>query len=192
MRIICKAKPSPMLVYSNFNTYEWLDYHLARDFSGGSSQTSRPAISEFYSVTNNLNLSKDNRRTAYIESGKHSFSNVSGKGKLCSAAGLTGAEKRACKKNIKTTCGHKPLFGSAKKQKWAQCAQGAVVTPEQSAKETADSLIPSSNERDVTGLSTGAKVMIAVGAIGFVTLVGFAIANKNKAKQNMILQTVRK
>jgi hypothetical protein len=157
-------RPASNLLYNNFNTYEWLDYEYSNGFNGssGGGKLERPTLNEFFSV--------------------------SGKGKLCKGAGLTGAEKRACKKNIKNTCRHKPLFGSAKKLKWSQCANGAVVTPEQSAKETADSLIPST-EKDAGGISTGAKVMIGVGVLGFLALVGFAVANKKKAQPAMMQQT---
>jgi hypothetical protein len=152
-------KPTP--IFNNFNTYEWLDYEYSNGFSGLHTSSNR-AGSEFFPVA--------------------------GKGKLCKGAGLTGVEKRACKKNIKNTCGRKPMFGSAKKLKWSQCANGAVVTPEQSAKETADSLIPSS-EKDAGGMSTGAKVMIGVGVVGFLALVGFAVANKKKAQPAMVQKT---
>ena len=106
------------------------------------------------------------------------FLAAAGKGKLCKAAGLTGAEKRACKKNVKNICGRKPLFGRAKKEGWLKCAEGAVVTPEQAAKEAAEALVPPSEERK--GLGTGAIVMISVAALGFIALVGFALAGKRR------------
>ena len=108
------------------------------------------------------------------------FLAVAGKGKLCKAAGLTGVEKRACKKNIKNTCGRKPLFGRAKKEEWLKCAEGAVVTPEEAAKEAAEQLVPPSAERGA-GLGTGATIMIGVAVVGFIALVGFALAGKRRS-----------
>lgn len=193
-------KPAP--IYNNFNTYEWLDYHLATDFNGynqgGNTGIAKSSLSEFYAGsgalktnygTNNLNRSKYNHpiHDTVVDSSKHNFSNVAGKGKLCKGAGLSGAEKRACKKNIKATCGRKPMFGRAKKDKWATCAGANVVTPEQSAQETADKLVPT---REDEGLSTGAKVAIAFGAVGFLALVGFAVHNNRKAKLAMAKQSV--
>ncbi len=148
----------PISAFNNFNTYEWLDYHLSKDFSGadGIGNMQSPSPSQFFSVA--------------------------GKGKLCKSIGLTGAEKTACKKNIATSCGKKGLFPSkAKKLKWENCASNIAtgLSPEQVAKDTADSVVPTT--ADSAGLSTGEKVMIAVGVIGFVSLVGFAIANRKKS-----------
>jgi hypothetical protein len=166
-------RPASNLLFNNFNTYEWLDYQLSSGFSG------RLKEKKYY--VSNLNLSKSN-----INASGDDFDNVAGKGKLCKGAGLSGAEKRACKKNIKTSCGRKPMFGRAKKEKWATCASANIVTPEQSAQETADKLVPTKEEG---GLSTGAKVMIAVGTIGFLAFVGFAVASKKKAQPAMMKQS---
>lgn len=105
------------------------------------------------------------------------FFAAAGKGKQCKAAGLTGAEKRACKKNIKTTCGHKPLFGKAKKASWLTCSSGAIVTPEQAAQDAAEKLVPTSEDK---GLSTGAKVMLAVAIVGTLALITVAIIRSKK------------
>lgn len=192
-------KPSSLLIYNNFNTFEWLDYNLAHQFNGGAGgeNLNRPAVSEFFSASN-LNLSKSNINRGTVNSSKSNtgdFSNIAGKKKLCKSAGLSGAEKKACMKNIRDTCGKKPsgflgIKGRRKKEKqavWSKCANDAVVTPEESAQATADALIPT---REDSGLGTGAKIMIAVGAVGFIALVGFAIANKRKAQPAMMQQPV--
>jgi len=105
------------------------------------------------------------------------FFAVAGRGKLCKGAGLTGAEKRACKKIIKSKCKGKPLFGRAKKEAWAKCAEEAVVTPEESAQEAAERLVPDIED---TGMSMGAKIMIVVAGIGTIALIGFSIARSRR------------
>jgi len=163
-------RPASNLLFNNFNTYEWLDYQYSSQFNGGKDAKGldRPALTD-------------------------EFDNVAGKKKLCKSAGLSGAEKKACMKNIRDTCGKKPsgflgIKGRRKKEKqavWSKCANDAVVTPEESAQETADKLIPT---REEAGLGTGAKVMIGVGVLGFLVLVGFAVANKRKAQPAMMAQ----
>lgn len=114
------------------------------------------------------------------------FENVAGKGKLCRQAGLTGAEKKACKQNIKNKCGKKPrgffgIKGSRKRElqeKWSKCAQEMVVTPEEAAQDVAEKIVP----EGIEGLSTGAKVMLGVAVVGTLTLIGFAVAAKMKKK----------
>ena len=114
------------------------------------------------------------------------FENVAGKGKLCRQAGLTGAEKKACKQNIKTQCGKKPrgflgLKGARKRelqQKWEECARGMIVTPEQAAEDIAERIVP----EGVESLGMGAKVMLGVGIAGTIILIGFAVASKMKKK----------
>ena len=115
------------------------------------------------------------------------FNNIAGKGKLCKSAGLSGADKKSCKQNIKATCGRKPLFGRAKKDAWSKCASSAVVSPEQQAHEMAEKLVPTT--RDGNGIGTGAIVMIAVAVVGTLALVGFAIVNRKKAQPQQMMAT---
>jgi len=138
----------------------------------------RPIIQdEFFAVTSGI------RPTSFKSGSTDNFSgdfnSVQGKGKLCKAGGLTGADKKACAKNIKAKCGKKPMFGKAKKEAWSQCASALVVTPEDAAAATAEKLIPTS-DTDVEGMSTGAKVLISVAVIGTLALVGFAIMKSRK------------
>lgn len=110
------------------------------------------------------------------------FSAMAGKGKLCKMSGLSGADKKSCKKNIKATCGRKPLFGRAKKDAWSKCASSAVVSPEQQAQEMAEKLVPTTKQ---SGMGTGAIVMIGVAVVGTLALVGFAIVNRKKVQPVM-------
>jgi len=115
------------------------------------------------------------------------FSEVAGKGKLCKAAGLTGAEKKACTQNIKSKCGKKPFCVGlvsrnckAKKAKWETCASSQVVSPEQAAQDAAEKLVPDTAD---SGMGIGVKLMIGAAALGTIALIGFAISNRMKAKQ---------
>jgi hypothetical protein len=119
------------------------------------------------------------------------YNEAAGKKKLCKAAGLTGAEKKACKKKIVSDCGHKGLFPSrVKKEKWLACANAIAISTEQSAKEAADELMSPSGEREI-GLSTGAKFMIGATIIGAIALIGFTIVGKKSQQQMVALKSVK-
>jgi hypothetical protein len=82
------------------------------------------------------------------------------KGKFCKSQGLTGAEKRACKKQIKMTCGNRPVFGRAKKEAWDRCVASATVTPQQAQQEEQ---MPSAPEQ--RKMSAGMQAVIGVSAV---------------------------
>lgn len=117
------------------------------------------------------------------------FNNVAGKGKLCKAAGLTGADKSACKSSIIKKCGHQPfcppIFGSSKCFKkrldWEDCAKAVPVSAEQAVQTEAEKLIPNTPEN--TDMSTGAKLMIGAAVIGALALVGFGVSNRIRANK---------
>lgn len=103
---------------------------------------------------------------------------VAGARKRCSAAGLTGSERRACRKNIISKCGRKPL-NRIKKQAWGKCAEGIEIEDKdiEKAEQEIERL---EREIEKTGLSIGAKFVIGTGIVLIVGVITFMALRRPK------------
>ena len=98
------------------------------------------------------------------------------KGKICKGQGLTGAEKRACKKAIKSVCGNKPLLRKDKKLAWEKCASSATVGESEVIDATKEEKTTTSKQ----GLTNNQKAGIAVGAVVGFGLLMLAVVSMTK------------
>lgn len=99
------------------------------------------------------------------------------KGKVCRGMGLSGTEKRACKKQIKSSCGNKPIFGRARKDEWTKCASSASISDSQITDAGKQEQEPATKT-----LSNNAKAGIAIGAIAGIGLLMWAVIAMTKPK----------
>ena len=109
------------------------------------------------------------------------YYNLLNKGKLCKAAGLTGAEKRACKKQIKIACKNRPLLGKQKKAAWDTCA-ASVQIGDQEVSQSQQELAALQSQEKSAGLSTGVKIGLGVGAFATSLLLMYVIVTATKKK----------